>query len=202
MRGIGSVGFEPFGDPPRLFGAVAIGSVEQRQPVAVGVALVARGNDRVKAERVGDRAGVEFGRRGRHQQAIPLGAVAGDAGAGARRHITRHPPGGKARGKSRGARRGQVSAQHQADRGGFEPVAAIEAQRIADHQRGERGQQQQAPRCLARCGPQQEQGEGRLAQDGAVEIINRDAEGGSRHGASFPISRSFRPALPSEARSA
>ena len=40
------------------------------------------------------------------------------------------------------------------DAKGFEPVAAIEPQRIADHQRGQRGQQQQAPRRVARRRPQ------------------------------------------------
>src|SRR3546814_6002092 len=74
---------------------------------------------------------------------------------------------------------------------------------MADHQRGECGQQQQAPRRLAPRSPEQEQGEGRRAQHRAVEIVDRDAERGSRvgHAASGSNSRSLRPVLPSDMRS-
>src|SRR3546814_1146925 len=55
-RAVRGVRGEPLADAPRLFGAVAIGSVEQGKPVPAGIAPVARGDDGVEAQSLGDRA--------------------------------------------------------------------------------------------------------------------------------------------------
>ena len=118
---------QPLTDPARLFGAIAIMAIDFGKPVAVGVTAVARRQHRIETERVGDRAGVEFGCGGRHQQAKTLIPVAGDGGACPRRDVGGDAPRGEARRKAVRLTRGQVRAEKQAEGGGLETVAAVEA---------------------------------------------------------------------------